>query len=231
MKRALSAILVMILCLSLCACSGVKQEDYDAAVAKYDALAEEHEALKKKVEPYTAIIDALEAEDYDGAAEALEALRPAPEVTEVEITMDNLWDYFEITEKRNEKTDAQGIVNDVSISCVFTLKENFKLADGEEYPTDVAIGYEYTMKTKAYWLPCTIDFDAWTCDGGSAWARNESHESNMVHFSTSPCYLYHIDARYYKASYGASENDAAHISTVENFEVLNASGTLYLVNK
>lgn len=231
MKRTLSAILVVILSLSLCACSGVKQEDYDAAVANYEAATADYEALKEKVEPYTAIIDALEAEDYDGALEAVEALRPAPEVTEVEITMDNLWDYFEITEKRNEKTDAHGTVNDVWLSCVFTLKEDFKLVDGERYPTDVAIGYEYTMKTKAYWLPCTIDFDAWTCDGGSAMAGNERHESNMVHFSTSPCNLYHINAMYYKCSYGASENDAAQISTVENFEILNASGTLYLVNK
>lgn len=222
MKRTLSAILVVILCLALCACGA------SAPAPTPEPTPNPGELLYNK---YADIIDALEAEDYDGAAEAIEALRPAPEITEVEITMDNLWDYFEIVEKRTEKTDAHGTVNFVWLSCVFTLKEDFKLADGERYPTDVAIGYEYTMKTKEYSLPCTIDFDAWTCDGGSAWARDESHESNMVHFSTSPCNLYSINANYYKASHLVSENNAAHISTVENFEILNASGTLYLVNK
>ena len=41
MKRALSAILVVILCLSLCACSGVQQEDFDAAMELYNRLVEQ----------------------------------------------------------------------------------------------------------------------------------------------------------------------------------------------
>ena len=145
MKRALSAILVMILCLSLCACSGVKQEDYDAAVANYEAATADYEALKEKVEPYTAIIDALEAEDYDGAVEAVEALRPAPEVTAVDITMDNLWEYFEITEQRNEQTDAQGNLYSLNTGYFLSLKEAYTLADETDYPTDVVVGVEYVF--------------------------------------------------------------------------------------
>ena len=238
MKKLISTILLFSLCCTLCACSGVKQEVYDAAMSSYEAAkagyeeaSAKYDELKSKVDKYSTVIEALEKEDYDGAVKAVNAMRPAPEITEVEITMDNLWDYFEISENRQEQADAHGNVNDVNISYVLALKEDFKLADGEEYPTDVAVGYEYTMKTKAYWLPCTIDFDAWNCDGGSAWTRNDSHESKMAHFTTYPCFLYNVYAMYYKASYGASENDAAHISTVDDFEIVNASGTLYLVNK
>lgn len=227
MKRALSAILVMILCLSLCACSGVKQEDYDAAVANYEAATADYEALKEKIEPYTAIIDALEAEDYDGAVEAVEALRPAPEVTEVEITMDNLWDYFEIVENRNEQTDAQGNLKSLYVGNNISLKEGYQLAARDEYATDVAVGYEYDRLDTQYWVSCTIDFENWTCSSSSAW-RDKTHVSEMVHFPTRSN-LYTPFIQYINGD--VSKNEGAYIQTVENFEVLNASGTLYLVNK
>ena len=229
MKRTLSAILVVVLCLSLCACSGVKQEVYDAAMSSYEAakagydeLSSKYDALKAKVEKYSTVIDALEKEDYDGAIAAVEAMRPAPEVTEVEITMDNLWDYFEIVEKRNEKTDAQGNMTYLYISNCLALKADYLLADVEEYPMDIAVGFEYDKDVKVYQQPCTLDFENYTCDA-SANSHENNHMSEMAHFP-SQVSLDNIQVNY-------QDSTSAIIVTSENFEILNASGTLYLVNK
>lgn len=229
MKKTLSAIMVVILCLSLCACSGVKQEVYDAAMSSYEAakagydeLSVKYDALKSKVEKYSTVIDALEKEDYDGAIAAVEAMRPAPEVTEVEITMDNLWDYFEITEERYEQTDAQGNLYQLQISSRLSLKNEYTLAEDDEYPTDVAVGYEYDSSFSGYYKPCTVDFETFTCNG-IAWANETNHESKMAHFPQS-AWVYDFFA-------SNDPNYDANIRTVSNFNVLNASGTLYLVNK
>lgn len=200
-----------------------RREDLSEAFV-YDDLAAKYDALKEKVEKYSTVIDALEKEDYDGAVEAVNAMRPAPEVTAVEITMDNLWDYFEITEQRDEQTDAQGSIISVTINRILALKEEFNLADLVQYPTDVAVGYEYDKEEVQYWKPCTIDFDAFTCDGRVAWRFDVSHESKMIHFPQKG----NLNSAW--ADYPAG-GDVADITTCENLEILNASGTLYLVNK
>ena len=222
MKRTLSAILVAVMCLSLCACSGVKQEVYDAAKAGYEDATAKYDALKSKVEKYSTVIDALEKEDYDGAVEAVNALRPAPKIIEVEITMDNLWDYFEITEQRNEEKDAQGNLISLHINYLLSLREEYTLAKGDEYPTDVVVGYEYDSSFSSYFKPCSVDFDNFTCNG-SAWANETNHESKQVRFPQNK-WVYDVYAT-------NNPNYDATIQTVSNFEVLNASGTLYLVNK
>ena len=142
MKRVLATVLVIILCLGLCACSDVKQEVYDTLKAGYDEVTAKYDELKSKVDKYSTVIEALEKEDYDGAVDAVNAMRPAPKVTEIEITMDNLWDYFEIKEKRFEQKDAQGKLYGLSIYNNLSLKEEYELANTEEYPTDVSVGVE-----------------------------------------------------------------------------------------
>ncbi len=108
MKKILALVLVVIMCASLCACSGVKQEVYDAAMSSYEAakagydeLSSKYDELKSKADKYSTVIEALEKEDYDGAVEAVNAMRPAPEKRpshEVVITMDNWAEYFELVE-------------------------------------------------------------------------------------------------------------------------------------
>ena len=234
MKRIIAALFALIMCFALCACSGVKQEVYDAAMSSYETakagyeeVSAKYDELKSKVEKYSTVIDALEKEDYDGAVEAVNAMRPVPEVTEVEIAMDNLWDYFEITEVRNEQTDAQGNLKSLNIQNRLSLKEDYKLADRKEYPTDVAVGYEYERHEKQYWVHCTLDFENWTSDASASW-RDNTHVSNMAHFPENPA-MGSFSMAYLSGS--VSDNENAIIYTIENFEILNASGTLYLVNK
>lgn len=232
MKRILAAILAIILCLGLCACSGVKQEVYDAAMSSYDAakagydeLSSKYDELKSKVDKYSTVIEALEKEDYDGAIEAVNAMRPAPVVTEVEITMDNLWDYFEVAENRNEQTDANGKPYSLYVSRYLSLKDNYKLANKEEYPTDVAVGFEYDSKNVAYTKPSSVDFEGFTISGTIVY-QDKTHESHMAHYPSNPS-LDHIML----ASDSKSDLYDAMLTTTSSFKVLNASGTLYLVNK
>lgn len=227
MKKILAATLAIILCLGLCACSGVTQEVYDAAKAEYEEISAKYDELKSKVDKYSTVIEALEKEDYDGAVEAVNAMRPAPEITEVEITMDNLWDYFEITEDRHEESDANGDLYSRYITNFLSLKKEYELADREEYPTDVAVGFEYDSKVTVYYSPCTIDFEALTCTKGTVCDRTNSHESKMAHFPQSSL----LDQSYANNPTDKNNNNLAIIQRAENFEILNASGTLYLVNK
>lgn len=149
-------------------------------------------------------------------------------MTEVEITMDNLWDYFEIKENRQEDTDAQGDLIRLFVTRVLSLKEDYSLANRDEYPTDIAVGYEYDRDVKTYGTHCVLDFDSWTCNAAVAW-KDQSHCSEMAHFPKSAW----MDSSQmnYDNNGNASNNNGAIIVTVENFKVVNASGTLYLVNK
>ena len=81
MKKLVSLCLLFALVCSLC-------------VTSVSAAAVSPEELYEK---YAPILDALEAEDYDAALEAIEALVPVPEYEPVEITTENFYDYFEIT--------------------------------------------------------------------------------------------------------------------------------------
>lgn len=213
MKRTLAAILALALCLALCACGA------SAPAPTLEPTPNPGELLYNK---YADIIDALEAEDYDGAVEAVEALRPAPEVTEVEITMDNLWDYFEIREIREENTDANGNTNKLKVNYEFALKAKYELANEDMYPTDVALGYEYSKHFKGYNVPCIVNYDDFTCDG-TTWGEEDTNESNTAHYPKEPS-LYFFYAVY-------DPNHWAQIITISDFETINASGTLYLVNK
>ncbi len=237
MKKLLSTILVFSLCVTLCACSGVSREDYDAAVANYNALAANYEALKNKVEPYADVIDALEAEDYDRAVKAVTARKPVPEVTKIRITKDNLWDYFEIAEDRQERTDAYGNTVYVCIYKGLALKEGCVMADPEEYPTDVAAGFAYDSIWNIYYYPCTVDFETFSCDRYAATTKKD-HYSFMVHFPADDLSWTDADAFFYNESAKCESDqtnvkywETADVNTVENFEILDVSGVLYLAGR
>ena len=149
MKKTLAAIVALALCLSLCACSGVQQEVYDAAKAGYDELSSKYDVLKSKFEKYSTVIEALEKEDYDGAIAAVEAMRPAPEKRpshEVVITMDNWEEYFEIVEI--PKATAFGEMD--RLTYVFKLREQYKeLLDYDSF-FRIDISYIITVKGNSY---------------------------------------------------------------------------------
>ena len=161
----------------------------------------------------------MEAEDYDSAAEAVESRRPVPPVTEVKISMDNLWDYFEIREERFEQKDAYGNLKDLSINYRLLLKEEFSLAEGDAYPNSLAVGYEYDNVVKAY-QGGTLDFENWTCDGYNGY-QDTTRKSEMLDYEGKQLYFEYI----FKES-----SEFSSIQRAENLEFLSAEGTLFLIN-
>ncbi len=152
MKRIIAAVLILIMCLALCACSGVKQEVYDAAMSSYEAAkagyeeaTAKYDALKSKVEKYSTVIEALEKEDYDGAVEAVNAMRPVPEKRpshEVVITMDNWEEYFELVEI--PKATAFGELE--RLSYVFKLRDQYIELVDYDTPFKIDISHIDTYK-------------------------------------------------------------------------------------
>lgn len=87
MKKLVSVCLLIALVCSLCA-TGV----FASALSPEELY-----------EKYAPVIDALEAEDYDAAVEAIDALQPVVEYEAVEITPENFFDYFEIQQGEARK--------------------------------------------------------------------------------------------------------------------------------
>lgn len=165
--------------------------------------------------------------DEPDAADASEAKTPESnnEVVEVEITMDNFMDYFEIVKERTEKKDSKGKLYYLMISRRLALKGEYTLADWEEYPTDVSVGFEYDNKFVCYRKPCTIDYKNFKASG-KVWSQDKTHESQIAHFPFSPS----LDCNWADSVPG-SQNSPSVVSTSSNFKLLTANGKLYLISK
>lgn len=93
-------------------------------------------------EKYGELIDALEAEDYEKAADYISSLMPEPEVEEVALTIDNWSDYFYIYRENSFEKDAYG--------TNLTENSNYYIAPKPEYENavldNVIAGFEYNMQ-------------------------------------------------------------------------------------
>lgn len=144
MKRTLSAILVVVLCLALCACGA------SAPAPTPEPTPNPSELLYNK---YSAIIDALEAEDYDGAVEAVNAMRPAPKYQEIVITTSNYSEYFEVEPNLPDfRKDSFGNPE------FFTIFGYVKLKD--QYFEKLVTEKESDVKFNVYYLGKAINVSA-----------------------------------------------------------------------
>ena len=218
MKRTVACMLLLSLCLGLCACGAAAPDPTPTP----EPTPNPAELLCEK---YAPVIDALEAGDYDGAIAAVTAMKPVPPVTEVQITLDNLWDYFEIREVPIEQTDAHGNLVYLWIDYLLTLKDGYELADLTKYQTGVAVAYEYDGVSYEYDTPCEIDFEAFTCSRAPS-STSIMYHSETVHYPDS--YLHYSKIANNPVD---QSNGGAYIFVFENLEFLSADGTLYLVGK
>lgn len=228
MKRIISAILVVILCLSLCACSGVQQEVYDAAKAGYEEATAKYDALKSKVDKYSTVIEALEKEDYDGAVEAVNAMRPAPEKRpshEVVITMDNWAEYFELVEI--PKATAFGDLD--NLAFVFRIRDQYIEQVDYDSPFKIDISHIDLYRGESYfdydYSTNTYTLTGWKYRSDSDLRNTRSFENttfkseNEVDYSDfsvfHPCMLYS----------GGVFNDVVQVYEVT---IDNIKGSIYL---
>jgi len=156
MKKTISVFLILAMCLSLCAC-GVKAE-YKALVEQLEEgdfagageellllspeLAKEYHQLCEEAalyQKYDDLIDCLEGEDYEGAAADLQSRipePPKPTSTEVQITMDNWQEYFELREV--PVADAFGRLECVTLLFVPREEYLYRLDYSSEFAVDIS---------------------------------------------------------------------------------------------
>lgn len=97
-------------------------------------------------EKYGDVIDALEAEDYDGAKSLIDEMSPERETEVVEITLDNYLDYYEWSEDGIiTDQDVDEYIRQSLINHYLHLKPEFEISDFEQ--SNVKIGYSGKLYT------------------------------------------------------------------------------------
>ena len=167
MKKAISLLLALVLCLSLCAC-GVDQK-YEALLSNLNAgnyagikselatLSPECKAEQEILAKYKDLIDLLEAEDYDGAIADIQSRIPVPEEPasiEIEITMENWNEYFEIVFV--EEWDNNGFTEPkyLYLDYYFNIKEDYvdRITKSSESEVELTFAVDYVS------YACEIDY-------------------------------------------------------------------------
>lgn len=143
----------------------------------------------------------------------------------VEITMDNISQYFEYVEVPNFKLNAFNESEGFTLTGVYTLKEEY--ADKVmESLSNVAVGYKRTLLTVSF----TYDPAAQTYAVGDTvkvqGSSDQVAECNMFGLSSSG------GRRYYGFTVGTGGNSYGHDDQLSNFpaqpELQRVAGTLYL---
>lgn len=144
----------------------------------------------------------------------------------VELTMDNISQYFEYVEVPNFKLNAFNESEGFTLTGIYTLKEEYtnKLMDSL---SNVAVGYVRTLLTVSF----TYDPAAQTyAVGDTVKVQGSSDQVEKCHvFSVS---MPSFDRRYYGFIVGSGGNSYGHDDQLSNFpappELQRIVGTLYL---
>ena len=139
MKKTISILLALVLCLSLCACNSGKE----APVSE----PEKHEATTVPMETELEIIE----------TEAI--VETEPQFVTVELTLDNWQEYYELVETPNFQKNAFGEVEGFGVSVELRMKEEYQqllvsIENGAiEYQRQYAVvGCQVDMEAETYQL-------------------------------------------------------------------------------
>ena len=246
MKRAVILLLILSLCLALCACgeiasveqtvpSGGPEEVPAAAPA---AAGEEAPAIPEEYRKYQELVDAMDAADYDAAIACVDALEPEPVLPpyeEVEITTENFLDYFEYVElpKNNFYTmsGSAGNITTVAYRTGYYLKEGFTILPEKAWDCHLDLGVKY----ESWWyqngrkIETDPENGTYTTTGKPA-DRDISLRDKMVSGSyvnyrenTAPFYYVGVDETWL-----GIKGEHSTLIPEDKIEIVSASGTLYL---
>ncbi len=146
MKKCLMFILLFALCLSLIACG------QSAQPVQEEPSPAQPEPSKGDLmyEKYSSIIDKLESEDYQAAIDEISAMLPEPEITEVTITPENFYEYYELVPMDPYITkDAGGKILEIwpEFAQQFILKTEYRdrlIYEGSN--VEIGVTADYSMR-------------------------------------------------------------------------------------
>ena len=178
MKKALSLLLALVLCLSLCACSGNKDAEYvkhlenrivelEAMLAERDSMLTELEAILTERDE---TINRLLAEKENTETEITEPENTEPLYETVEITLDNWREYFELRVIREIDLNGFGELQKILTRGFLVNKEGI-IPDCHN--SDVTFEYTCTYEVRPY----TVDIKNKTFAYGEA---TESYTTKPV---------------------------------------------------
>lgn len=230
MKRAVLVLLILSLCLALCACGEPQVIEKEVEVEKIV------EVIPDEYEQFWDIVDALVREDYDSAQALIEAMKPEPEkppIVEVSITTENFFDYFEYVEFHELETstekDSAGNTTIIHFSPGFYLKDKYSLAKERYNDCKVEVGLKYNVIS--FWGKngITIDFDNYSYNVTGKPVSSSPQDKHLESrcYQTEPNYTFFINLGWglrltYDQKWGSDTIDKDSINLV------SASGTLYL---
>lgn len=227
MRRFIAFVLTTVLLFTLCACG---------RTAPVKEGPSEKEILYDK---YENLITQLESEDYDGARAIIDEMQPAPKIIEVELTMDNLYDYFELKGVYMYATkDADGQIIALDKHPALVLNCKYTFPDPDNYEQAVELGVKYHEEL---FIAANIDFESWSYD--TLKMIDSSSQSISADFFPYNGYLSVADccnktnlieclaSTSYVPSSFLDTRDQYASRNITNVEITRVNGTLYLIEK
>ena len=220
MKKALSLILVFVLCLSLCACG--TNQDYTEQLEEYEKRIEElEELLAMRDEEINRLLNELESTPSENAVpddtdtDNTDSGNTQVQYTEIALTVDN-WDtYFEVVAYPTYKQNAFGEYDDFKLEYVFQLKdEYYPLLDSTQ--TNVVMELSYTYGERV----CNVDFENQTYELGERLRAAQSSQITDL--------FYNSGSIYYCMPFGVMVYSNSEVRYYEDVEMIRIQGTLYL---
>ena len=225
MKKTICLALAAVLSLGLFGCG--KTAETDSKVEKYDK--------------YESLIEKIEAGDFAGAYTDLLGRFPAQEGTviggtttsykEVEITIDNWQEYFEIVPSEEWGTNGFGEADCLEFKLKFQLKDAYKdlLTYGQVGENQIFSTSEVTAEVRynVTYYDVTVDFATQSYTKGGLGSANEYYggeETSIQTFSFTP----RSSSNYISYTYISPDSTDPQMKVWDNIEVLRIQGTLYL---
>ena len=130
-----------------------KEAEYDEVIIEDNTANQEviKEIENDKYTQYDELINMIEEEDYDGAVAYINNLRPEPTYVTIDLTPENILDYYDlgIVYEEHNNADAYGAVYNFDYVTEYRLylKEEYEdcLIDKENTHLSVGVEYDYSL--------------------------------------------------------------------------------------
>jgi len=216
MKKAISLLLALVMCMSLCACNSDK-----------GAPVSEPEKIEATMVPEETALEIIETEPI--------IVETEPQLVTVELTLDNWQEYFEFVDDPNFQKDAFGEVEGFAVGISLQLKEEYQQRSASiengaiEYQMQYAvIGCDLNKEAETYEL-----LDIHLIDENVFTRKNTLSVSLSIgggkYYEEAPSSQPEIDT--IAAAYGASGPFAKSVHGYPiNVEIIRIQGTLTFSN-